>query len=276
MRWLAGRQKHADLRIVARSRVLAEYAAAAGIGPDRITVLPPALNPPHHGRRLVGEPGFPINSKEYSGAGDGPAHRREEVRAGLGLSADQSPVLLASGWCHRRDDQKLALWAGAILSMLYPRLKIVVPGDGAQRDTLAEWFSQAGFGHLAILPGRRFSWPELLSAADVLVHAAASPGFGVGQRFHADTTPLAWAMLVGTPIVAAQTAEVGELVRDGQSALLCPPGRPKELAVRIRQVLTDSSLQARLADHARRDAAGLFQADRLVEGYQRVYRLAPC
>ncbi|MDD4892134.1 MAG: hypothetical protein PHU85_19600, partial [Phycisphaerae bacterium] len=190
IRWLAKASARLDLRLAARSAAVASFATAAGFDPSRVAIVPPAVDP----ARLIGVD-------------------RQAIRHDLGLTAANSPVLLASGWCHRRDDQKLALWAAAILSMLHPDLRIIVPGDGPDLGTLSRWISQAGFGHIAILPGRRLAWPQLLSVADVLIHAGSKGLDGCGG-FESETTPIAWAALAGVPVVAAELAGVTELVRD--------------------------------------------------------------
>jgi glycosyltransferase involved in cell wall biosynthesis len=79
------------------------------------------------------------------------------------------------------------------------------------------------------------------------------------------------AMLAGTPLVASASGGLLDVVRDGESGLLVPPGDPDLLHTALRRVLTDSDLAGRLraAGHQR----GLdFTAARVVPEIEEVYR----
>jgi glycosyltransferase involved in cell wall biosynthesis len=194
---------------------------------------------------------------------------RTAVRAALKLPSDNGPVILAGGWTLRRDRQQLALWAAAILSMLDPKVRIIVPGDTEQREVLAEWIRQAGYGQIAVWPGRRFDWPALLAAADVFIHAGAAgtaraaraTGGSRADKLEADSTPIWWAMLAGVPIVAMDGPGPRELLTDGRTALLCPTDRPRDLAMRVRQLLIDKPLADRLTAQARQEAIGRLRSN---------------
>ncbi len=240
LRWLAACRGRFELHFLARSPRLRQMLLAGGVGAEQAGVLGPALD---MGRTNAAD--------------------RGAVRRGLGLADGDGPVLLAGGWCRRGDGQRLALWSAAILSMLYPRLRMVVPGDGPLGGPLAGWIAGAGFGRMAAFAGRRFDWPELLAAADLLVHAGEDG---------ADATPLGWAMAAGRPIVAVATPAAGELIQDRRSGLLCPTPQPRELARCIRLLLGDEPLAGRLADQARHQAFCHFRPSETVAGYEQLYR----
>lgn len=63
-------------------------------------------------------------------------------------------------------------------------------------------------------------------------------------------------MAAGRPIIAGQTADVRELLRDGENALLCPPDDPQALARSLDAVLDDAALGARLAATALAESRG--------------------
>jgi glycosyltransferase involved in cell wall biosynthesis len=56
------------------------------------------------------------------------------------------------------------------------------------------------------------------------------------------------ALACGVPLVTADTPAARELLTDGESALLVPPGDPEALADALRRVMTDPALAGRLAD----------------------------
>jgi glycosyltransferase involved in cell wall biosynthesis len=55
------------------------------------------------------------------------------------------------------------------------------------------------------------------------------------------------ALACGTPLVTADTAAARELLRDGESALLVPPGDPQALAAALRRLAADEELLRRLS-----------------------------
>jgi glycosyltransferase involved in cell wall biosynthesis len=72
------------------------------------------------------------------------------------------------------------------------------------------------------------------------------------------------ALACGVPLVTADTPAARELLADGDSALLVPPGDPEALADALRRVMTDPELAQRLAagghaayrEHASEDVLG--------------------
>jgi glycosyltransferase involved in cell wall biosynthesis len=78
-------------------------------------------------------------------------------------------------------------------------------------------------------------------------------------------------MRAGVFVVATRSGGPEEILRDGETGLLVPPGDPDALANAIRRVLDDPRLAARLASAAGDDAAGRFSLDAMLDGYERLY-----
>ena len=55
------------------------------------------------------------------------------------------------------------------------------------------------------------------------------------------------AIACGTPLVTADTPAARELLEDGESALLVPPGDPGALAAALQRLAADTQLAERLA-----------------------------
>ena len=62
------------------------------------------------------------------------------------------------------------------------------------------------------------------------------------------------AMALGTPVIASAGGGPAEVVEDGVSGVLVPPGDVEALAEAVRRVLADRGLRARLVDGGRRRA----------------------
>ena len=59
------------------------------------------------------------------------------------------------------------------------------------------------------------------------------------------------ALACGTPLVTADTPAARELLTDGESALLVPPGDPEALADALRRLRDDGALMDRIAQGGR-------------------------
>jgi glycogen synthase len=121
---------------------------------------------------------------------------------------------------------------------------LVVVGDGpdaalvhrlARESPAAGRITLAGFVEHAAVPG-------VLAALDVLVLPSAYEEMG---------SVLTEAMASGLPVVASAVGGIPEVVRDGVTGLLVPPGDADALAAALDRLATDDALRARLAAGAR-------------------------
>jgi glycosyltransferase involved in cell wall biosynthesis len=60
------------------------------------------------------------------------------------------------------------------------------------------------------------------------------------------------AMACARPVVAAAAGDVPQVVRDGQTGLLVPPGEVEPLARAVQRLLEDAALRRRLGEAGRR------------------------
>jgi glycosyltransferase involved in cell wall biosynthesis len=102
----------------------------------------------------------------------------------------------------------------------------------------------------------------LIAAADVVVFPALVPHF---------PRPAMEAAAVGRPVVASRLAGVTEVVIDGQTGVLTPPGDAHALADALCRVLTDPAWAASLGAAARRHAEQHFDPQRQVRLITDVY-----
>jgi glycosyltransferase involved in cell wall biosynthesis len=117
-----------------------------------------------------------------------------------------------------------------------PDLSLTIVGDGPARG----WLEQATkkFGSAVTLTGPRSQGEvaDILAQSDVLVLPSFAEGVPV---------VLMEAMASGKPVIATQVAGVPELVEDGVSGYVVPPGDKLTLAARIVALTDDPDLQKR-------------------------------
>lgn len=188
-----------------------------------------------------------------------------EVRAELGLAKDDLVVLLP-GHLRPWKGQRLALEALArVRPELRARLRLVLagaapPAEAAYREGIEAFIREARLGACVRLLGERRDVPDLMRAADVVLHASTSP-----EPFGLVVTE---AMALGRPVVAARLGGPCEIVTEG-TGLLFDPSRPEELTFLLEQ-LGEQPIRERLAA-AGRERAAAFDIRHTVAGVERCW-----
>ena len=75
------------------------------------------------------------------------------------------------------------------------------------------------------------------------------------------------ALACGLPSIASQVGGIPEIVADGETGCLFPPGDPHALAERVRSLRDDPRLLAAMSDRARAVAVQLYSPQHLVPEY---------
>lgn len=98
--------------------------------------------------------------------------------------------------------------------------------------------------------------PEWIESAEVCVYPS-----------HMEAMPLAWleALSMGKPFIGSRLGPGPEIIREGETGLLCNPLSPEDIAEKVLQLLTDKTFAGRLGYNARLDAEKRFCAKQLTE-----------
>jgi glycosyltransferase involved in cell wall biosynthesis len=134
-------------------------------------------------------------------------------------------------------------------------LNLVVVGDGPLRPHVP--------AALGFLP--RPEVERRYARAAVVVCPSRREGFGLA---------CAEAMAHGRPVVASAVGGLRELVVDGETGLLVPPGDPKALREALDRLLADRDLRRRLGEAGRRRVAERYGWDRVVDATLSCYERA--
>ena len=209
-----------------------------------------------------------VDMKRFARPGsDEAARRRVSARQSLGVP-DQALVL---GMIGRLDakGQRLLFDAVPVLLETCPALRIVLvgsegkPGEQAALTALAE---TAGFRDRIVFTGPRTDIPALLTAFDVLVHLPIDEAFGLA---------LAEAMAAGLPTVATAIGGCREVVQDGVTGLLVPPGDRAALVSALGRLLDPvqgPEVRAAFGDLGRKAAEERFSQEIQINRLEALYR----
>jgi glycosyltransferase involved in cell wall biosynthesis len=80
------------------------------------------------------------------------------------------------------------------------------------------------------------------------------------------------ALAAGRPVVASASGGLPEMVRDGETGLLVPPGDAAALAKALRRLADDEPLRNQMGTAAAADAADRFSLSRMLDAVEAVYK----
>jgi glycosyltransferase involved in cell wall biosynthesis len=106
---------------------------------------------------------------------------------------------------------------------------------------------------------------------DVAARLAAADIFVLPSRSEALPNAVLEAMAAGLPIVASRVGGLCELIDDGTTGLLVPPGDPQPLADRMCRLIADPPHAARLGSAAQTAAHARYSFERMVESFESIY-----
>lgn len=225
------------LAVIAVSNAVAAVVAKAGVPRDRIRVVPDGVD---LSRRVAPADGRTLSS--------------------LGVGGDDLLVVQVAALVPHKDPLTF-IRAMAIVRDRLPGVRALLVGDGALREDAQGEVARLGLDRTVSLAGFRTDADELLAAARVATLSSVEEGMG---------SVLLDAMAFGVPIAATGAGGIPEVVEDGRSGLLSPPGDAAALAAHVVRLLSDRELAASLAGRARQRVVE-FSVERMVERTLEVY-----
>jgi glycosyltransferase involved in cell wall biosynthesis len=225
--------------IVANSQAGAQVAAAAGlVAADKVQVIPNGI-PPH------------AHSTSW-----------EEMRRGLGLPVEAS-VVLSVGRLVWEKGYETTLAIARQTGTWQSAPHFLIAGDGPLRTALVQQIQASGLTERVHLLGERRDIPALLAAADVYLNTSISEGL---------SNSIMEAMVAEVPVLAAAVGGTPELIQDGETGLLFPPGDLATAVMKLDRLTRDSNLRSRLSQQARQRIETIFNCNTMISQFEGLYR----
>jgi len=187
---------------------------------------------------------------------------RAAARAALGLG--QERMVMAVG---RLDRLKGMGDLVSALPLLPQATRLILVGDGAEREALRSRARALGVGDRVHLTGWTTDVRSFLWAAD----AFALPSLTEGMP-----NALLEAMATGLPCVATSVGAVADLLEGGAVGLLVQPDDPPDLATALRHALEEERAASRLGMAARARVEARHTLDEMLKRYEALYEGLAC
>jgi len=209
-----------------------------GVPPERVTYIPNGLDMDRFPKDLDVSP----------------------LRKEFGLTPDHR-VITSIGRFVRVKDFPLLIRAFAQVHARHPETRLMLVGPG-EYDDLESLAQSLGVRESVLFTGSRADIPSILAMSDVYVNSS---------QFEGMSNTILEAMASSRPVVATSVGGNPELVREGETGFLVPPGDESGLATRISSLISNPSLRASMGAEARKVAARDHPLSRTLDAYNNMY-----
>jgi glycosyltransferase involved in cell wall biosynthesis len=194
-------------------------------------------------------------------AGVQPASIRGELGAG-----DGAPLVGVVGRLVQDKGGTFLLKAAARITGDIPTIRFLFVGRGTEEARLRSEAASLGLTDRVQFLGFREDIPEITAALDLSVLPSVD--------CDASSAVLKEAMALGKPVVATDIGGAREIIEDGKSGLVVPPGDSEALAQAIKQILLREDRGRAMGEEGRRRVISQFSIRRLAEGTLSAYQRA--
>ena len=238
-KWLDARLIRQADAVIAVSDRLKQELEAAGVPPQRITVLRNA-----------------ILLRDYAVAGTASSVRRE-----FGIREDQ-PVISIVGRLSLEKGHETFLQAASTIAKSHPDLRCLIVGDGPLEHTLRQRVQELGLTAQVVFTGHRSQLADIYAATDVLVISSLTEGI---------PNVLLEAFAHGKPAVATSVGGVPEVLEEGRTGWLVDVGDHQAIARHVVRLLDAPELRAQMGATARATIEQQFSFENRTKALESLY-----
>lgn len=151
--------------------------------------------------------------------------------------------IVAVGRLDKNKNQAMLIRAFAEIAEGYPEYKVVLYGDGEERDNLETLIQEKNLQNRVVLAGRVSDVAEKIRKSEVFVLTSYTEGM---------PNALIEAMALGLTVISTDCPSGGprQLIEDGVNGILIPPGDDKALASALNKLLSDDEYRNELGIEA--------------------------
>jgi glycosyltransferase involved in cell wall biosynthesis len=231
--------------VVAVSEAQAARVRRTGVRAEKLTVIHNAIDPE---RFVDPDPRYRAKLEKF-------------------FRAPRRHIVAAAGRLSPEKGFDVFLTAAARVLEAQPEVGFVLFGHGALRPMLQQQVAMLGLGGAVVLAGFRNDLDRFLPHLDLFVLPSYTEGL---------PNVVLEACAAGVPVVATEVGGTPEVIEDGSSGLLVPPGDPDALANRILEALECEERLRDLGFMGRQRVLEKFSFPAQVQGYLDLFdRLLP-
>jgi glycosyltransferase involved in cell wall biosynthesis len=151
---------------------------------------------------------------------------------------EASPIVGVVARLEAEKGHRILLDAWPLVLASNPGAWLLIVGEGSERNSLEAQAASLGIADHVVFTGRREDVPAVTAALDV----AVLPSYREAQGLS-----VLEAMALSRPVIASNVGGIPEMIEEGVTGLLVPPGDSRALATAINRLLTDHPFADMLA-----------------------------
>ncbi len=192
------------------------------------------------------------------------AERAESLtlRRSLGIP-DDARVIGSVGRLNEVKRQDLLIRAVAALRSGLPNVRLLLIGDGPEKENLIVLSKELGLSEAVIFGGYQSQPQRFLQGMDI---------FAMSSRLEGLPLALLEAWAAGLPVVSSDVGGIPKVVKSGTNGLLFPNGDLEQLVASLERLLSDPELAAEIGRAGRATVLESYTLDRMAAEYERHYR----
>ena len=171
-------------------------------------------------------------------------------------------TIISVGKLDGQKNQKLLINAFASIAEDFPEWKLVIYGEGPERNALESLVERLKIKDKISLPGRCETVIEEMNRAKV---------FAFSSDFEGMSNAILEAVCVGLPVVTTNVSGAAELVKNGEGGFVVPIRDEKALADALRKILKDENLREKMM-LTNKSRAKEFKQDMIVNQWEELIK----
>jgi len=189
--------------------------------------------------------------------------RLEDLRTELGLSPDHLVVGMVANYDRPVKGVNVFLESIPLIRAAVPKSRFVLLGQGQTEGRVRSHAARLGIDDVFLMPGFREDVHRFYALMDVSVLTSFSEGLSI---------TILESMKYGVPVVVTDVGGNPEIVSNGRTGFLVPPGNSHKFAHAVIRMLRDPSRRQRLGRDALRVVESDFDLVYVSRQYEQVYR----
>ena len=179
----------------------------------------------------------PVNERVFETSYD---NDNDDDNSGLRMKDERLNRIISVGRLYPQKDQKMMIEAFAKVSERFPDWKLVIFGEGPEREALESLVERLKVKDKVLLPGRSENIIDELNKSKI---------FCLSSIYEGMSNALVEAICVGLPIVTTKVSGTEELIKDGENGFIVNIGDTDAMAEALTKILEDENLQKQFSEN---------------------------
>lgn len=170
--------------------------------------------------------------------------------------------IISVGTLYAIKNHQLLISAFSKLYKQYNNIKLVILGDGNQREVLEKKIDYLGIKSAVSMPGIKNNVADFLQESDIYVSTSLTEGLPLS---------ILEAMACGLPVIATDAGGTVDIVKNGKNGIIIHKNNEDELCDALKILIDDLDKRRKFSEKSRSIAED-WSLENCAKGYERLYR----